>query len=75
MDRDYGRRISGLGPKQTVDDVARSVVACVKRPRPEVYPYAISRGLTVLTALAPGFTDRLVRRYGRDRVVTGPPGS
>ena len=73
MDRDYGHRISGLGPKQSVDDVARAVVACVKHPRPEVYPHAISRGLTVLNALAPGLTDRFVRRYGRDRVVTVTP--
>jgi len=74
MDRDYGHRISGLGPKQTVDDVARAVVACVKRPRPEVYPYRFARGLAVLNALAPGFTDRFVKRYGRDRVVTETPG-
>src|SRR4051812_23609306 len=38
MARDYGHRISGIGPKQTVDDVARSIVRCVERPRPEVYP-------------------------------------
>jgi len=74
MDRDYGHRISGLGPKQTADDVARAIVACVKRPRPEVYPHALSRGLTVLNALAPTLTDRFVRRYGRDRVVTTAPG-
>jgi NADP-dependent 3-hydroxy acid dehydrogenase YdfG len=74
MDRDYGQRISGLGPKQTVDDVARAVVACVKRPRPEVYPHTLSRGLTILNALAPNFTDRFVRRYGRDRIVTGAAG-
>jgi NADP-dependent 3-hydroxy acid dehydrogenase YdfG len=72
--RDYGYRISGLGPKQTVDDVARAVVRCVERPRPEVYPHTMSRGLTVLNALAPGFTDRFVRRFGRRRVVaTGEP--
>jgi NAD(P)-dependent dehydrogenase (short-subunit alcohol dehydrogenase family) len=74
MGRDYGHRISGLGPKQSVDDVARAVVACVKRPRPEVYPYGLSRGLTVLNALAPGLTDRFVRRYGRDRIVSEAPG-
>jgi short-subunit dehydrogenase len=70
MARDYGHRISGLGPKQTVDDVARAVVACVERPRPEVYPLFKSRGLTILNALLPGFTDRFVRKYGRHRVVT-----
>jgi short-subunit dehydrogenase len=70
MARSYGHRIAGLGPKQTVDDVARSVVACIERPRPEVYPYRKSRGLAILNVLAPGFTDRFVRKYGRHRVVT-----
>ena len=70
MARDYGYHISGLGPKQSVDDVARSIVRCIERPRPEVYPHPMSRGLTILNALAPGFTDRFVRKYGRRRVVT-----
>ena len=67
MARDYGHTVSGLGPKQSADDVAGSVVACIRRPVPEVYPLARSRGLTILTAIAPGFTDRLVRKYGRRR--------
>lgn len=69
MARDYGHRISGLGPKQSVDEVARLIVRCIERPRPEVYPHAVSRGLTILNALAPGFTDRFIRKYGRRRVV------
>ena len=69
MARDYGHRIRGLGPKQTVDEVARAIVACVKRPKPEVYPYAKSRGLTLLNALAPGFADRFVGKFGRHRTV------
>jgi len=70
MARDYGHRISGLGPKQSVDDVARAIVGAIERPRPEVYPHAKSRGLTILNALAPGFTDRFVRKFGRRRVIT-----
>ena len=69
MARDYGHRVSGLGPKQSVDDVARAVLGCIRHPRPEVYPHALSRGLTVLNALAPGFTDWFVRKYGRRRAV------
>jgi len=72
MARDYGYRIGGLGPKQTVDEVAEAIVACVERPRPEVYPYRVSRGLAVLNALAPAFADRFVRKFGRHRVVDGP---
>ena len=71
MARDYGHRISGLGPKQSVDDVARAIVGCIHRPRPEVYPHRISRGLTLLNAVAPGFTDAFVRKYGRRRATAG----
>jgi NAD(P)-dependent dehydrogenase (short-subunit alcohol dehydrogenase family) len=69
MARDYGHRISGLGPKQPVDEVAEAIVACVRRPRPEVYPHPLSRGLAILNAIAPAFADRFVRRYGRRRTV------
>jgi short-subunit dehydrogenase len=73
MTRDYGHSVSGLGPKQSVDQVARAIVACVRRPRPEVYPHAKSRALVVLNAVAPELTDRLVRKYGRRREVTAAP--
>ncbi len=69
MARDFGHSVSGLGPKQPVDEVARAVVRCVRRPAPEVYPHAWSRGLAIVNAVAPGFADRLVRRYGRRREV------
>jgi short-subunit dehydrogenase len=71
MARDYGQGVSGLGPKQHVDVVAAAVVACVHRPRAEVYPHAMSRALGVLNALAPALTDRLVRKYGRRRETIG----
>ncbi len=67
MKRDYGQSVSGLGPKQSVDDVARAIVACVRKPKAEVYPHATSRALTVVNAVAPGLTDKVVRRYGRRR--------
>ena len=69
MTRDFGHAVSGLGPKQSADDVADAVLACVRRPRPEVYPHRWSRGLTLLNAAVPGWTDRLVRRYGRRREI------
>ncbi len=67
MSRDYGHSVRGLGPKQSAATVARAVVSCIRKPAPEVYPHAISRGLTIATAVAPGFADRLVRKYGRRR--------
>ena len=71
MQRDYGHSVSGLGPKQTVDDVAGAIVACIRRPVPEVYPHRMSKALAVVNAIAPGFTDTLVRKYGRRRKVDG----
>jgi short-subunit dehydrogenase len=70
MERDYGHSVSGLGPKQSTDDVARAIAACLRSPRPEVYPYVKSRALVIANAVAPGLTDRLVRKYGRRRTAT-----
>lgn len=68
MQRDFGHSVAGLGPKQPVGEVAEAIVACVRNPRPEVYPHATSRGLAILNAVAPAFTDRMVRKYGRRRI-------
>lgn len=67
MSRDYGHSVRGLGPRQSAATVARAVVGCIRKPAPEVYPHALSRGLTIVNAVAPGFADRLVRKYGRRR--------
>ena len=67
MQRDYGYTVSGLGPKQSVDDVAQAIVECVRTPKAEVYPHGASRALTVANAIAPGLTDALVKKYGRRR--------
>ncbi|HSC29818.1 MAG TPA: SDR family NAD(P)-dependent oxidoreductase [Vicinamibacterales bacterium] len=69
IERDYGYTVSSLGPVQPVAEVADAVVRCVRRPRPEVYPYRRSRVLAVLNAFAPGFTDGFVRRFERRRTV------
>lgn len=69
MARDFGHSVSGVGPKQPVDAVASSIVDCIRRPRPEVYPHRLSRALAIVNAVAPAFTDRLVRKYGRRRTV------
>ena len=70
MTRDYGHTVAGLGPKQSADHVAQAIVSCLRRPRPEVYPYRPSKLLTVMNAVAPGFTDGFVRRFGRRRTDT-----
>ena len=67
MERDFGHSVTGLGPRQSMDDVARAIVRGIRRGDVEIYPHGPSRALTVLNAVAPRFTDRLVRRYGRRR--------
>lgn len=53
------------GPRQSVETVAEAIARAIARPVPEVYPYRKSRLLVVASAIAPGVTDRLVRRFGR----------
>lgn len=67
MRRDFGHAVSGLGPRQDAEAVARAVARAIERPSAEVYPYRLSRALVVLNALAPGLTDRVVQKYGRKR--------
>jgi short-subunit dehydrogenase len=69
MRRDYGHSVTGLGPKQTAEDVALAIARCLERPRPEVYPYGRAKLLSIASVIAPGFTDRFVGRFGRHREI------
>jgi uncharacterized protein len=51
-----------MGPVQSAERVARSILRCVRRPRPEVYPYWPLRILAVMSVIAPGLVDRGMRR-------------
>jgi NAD(P)-dependent dehydrogenase (short-subunit alcohol dehydrogenase family) len=70
-DRESGTRSLGgpLGPQQSALDVARAIVRCARRPRPEVFPFPASRLLVGLNAMAPGVVDwwaaRAARKAGR----------
>jgi short-subunit dehydrogenase len=69
MSRETGRELRrALGPRQTVDTVADAIARAIHRPAPEIYPHVTSRALVILNAIAPGFTDRVVRRFGRKPV-------
>lgn len=63
--RDYGQEVHGTGPQQSAGEVADAILACIESPRPEVYPYGRSKLLAVAAVVAPGLTDRLVRKYAR----------
>ena len=65
IEREQGITISGHGPRQSVDTVARAIVGAVRNPRPEVYPYGPSKLLAVLNAVTPGLANRVIRRFGR----------
>jgi NADP-dependent 3-hydroxy acid dehydrogenase YdfG len=69
MRRETGTDISqSVGPKQTAEQVADAIARAIAHPIPEVYPYVKARGLVLLNAVAPGFCDRLVKKYGRQPI-------
>jgi short-subunit dehydrogenase len=65
MTRESGHATRAHGPRQSADDVANAIGRAIDHPVPEVFPYRVARGLAVLNAVAPGFCDRLVKRWGR----------
>ena len=69
MSRETGTTVTrAYGPRQSVELVADAIARAIHRPVPEIYPHAKSRALVILNALAPGFTDRVVKRFGRKPV-------
>ena len=54
-----------FGPRQDAATVANAIARAIEHPTPEVYPHFNSRFLVVLNAIAPGLTDRIVKRFGR----------
>ena len=66
MTRETGGGPTGTpGPKQPVEEVAEAVARAIEKPIPEIYPYFKARSLILLNAIAPGFTDKIVQRFGR----------
>jgi short-subunit dehydrogenase len=51
------------GPVQSAEHVARAIVRCARRPRPEVYPFWPARILAFLAVTAPGLVDLIVGRF------------
>jgi NAD(P)-dependent dehydrogenase (short-subunit alcohol dehydrogenase family) len=69
LSRESSGQVRPMGPRQSAAAVARAVVGCAKRPRPEVYPYPASRLIVWLNALSPRLADWVAyqgaRRAGR----------
>jgi len=64
--RDFGHDTIGHGPMQTPDDVARGIVKCVIKPRPEVYPFGSAKLLAILSVMFPKTADGFVHRFRRE---------
>jgi len=73
--RESGPISRSAGPRQSAGQVAQAIEWAILRPVPEVYPHRVSRGLAVLNAIAPGFCDRLVRRWARRPLEAAAPGA
>jgi len=72
MTRETGTTVTRAhGPRQDVTVVANAIARAIDRPVPEVYPHFPSRLLVWVSAVLPGFTDRVVQRFGR-RPVRAP---
>ena len=68
MQKTCGVASRARGPRQTAEQVAEAIAHGIARPTAEIYPYRKARGLVLLNAIAPGFCDTFVKRFGRDRV-------
>jgi short-subunit dehydrogenase len=53
------------GPIQSSAHVARCILRCVRRPRPEVYPFPPSKMLALASVIAPRLVDLGMRRLLR----------
>ena len=60
-----GRTTAPIGPVQTAEQVADSMVRAVERPRPEIHLYPLARGLVALNALFPSVVDRWAARAAK----------
>lgn len=68
MTRNSGFATRARGPRQPAEVVADAIARAIRRPVPEIYPYRLAKGLAVLDAIAPGFCDRLTKRWERTPV-------
>jgi short-subunit dehydrogenase len=69
MSRETGTVVTrAAGPRQSPELVAGAIARAIERPVPEIFPHFASRALVWVNALAPGLTDRVVKRFGRQPV-------
>jgi short-subunit dehydrogenase len=65
MTAQSGFATTSSGPKQDASAVADAIARAIAHPAAEVFPYRRARLLGIVNAIAPGVTDRLVKRWSR----------
>lgn len=63
--REWGLDVSGVGPRQSPEHVASTMVRALRRPRADIYPMRVSRLVPVAAALWPGLVDWVSTRFTR----------
>jgi short-subunit dehydrogenase len=69
---DVGGEFKPIGHVQPAEAVAAAIVACIRRPAVEIYPYRSSRAVVWFNAIAPSLVDRLMTPYFRERLRAKP---
>jgi hypothetical protein len=62
-----------IGPIQTAEKVAKAIVRCARKPRPEVIVYPPARILVLINALSPRLADLIL--LGVRRKLLGERGT
>jgi len=57
-----------MGPSQTAEKVAKAIVRCARRPRPEVHVFAPARMLVLINALSPRLAERIILAFRREKL-------
>jgi short-subunit dehydrogenase len=63
--REWGMDVAGLGPRQSAEHVAATLVRALRRPRADIYPMRMSRLVPAAAALWPGLADWVSTRFTR----------
>jgi short-subunit dehydrogenase len=65
---DAAVKFKAMGHIQSAEEVAATIVRCIREPKVEVYPYGRSRLLVWANAIAPSLVDIVIARFFRDRI-------
>src|SRR5262245_3076499 len=66
MSRETGTTVTrAAGPRQDAGVVGDAIARAIDHPVPEVFPHFKSRALVWANTFMPGWTDRVVKRFGR----------